>query len=67
MGSSIEKGLRFAADKKQRLELNEITNQRKKQKKNNEINEVDSNNILFMIGNGLGIFQIISSIYFYTF
>lgn len=69
MKSNIEKELLFAANEKQRLEFEEILNQRKKKNNNNKkilekINEQDNNQILFMIGNGFRVLQVISGIFF---
>jgi hypothetical protein len=58
MEDDVEEGLRAAADEKQRLELKELEIQRKEAKEKGQ--ETDENTFVLMIGNGLGVFQIIS-------
>jgi len=61
VGSNIEEGLELAAEDKERLERIEIERQRAELKAKGKDAEGTDEHIIMMIGNGLGVFQIIAS------
>jgi phosphoglucomutase len=61
VGSHIEEGLEMAAKEKEQMERIELDRQRAELKAKNKDDGDADQHVIMMIGNGLGVFQIIAS------
>lgn len=65
MQNSVQKELKLAADKKQEITMEEV--KKLKQAANKQEEKPEDDSFVLMMGNGFGVFQVISSISFSIF